>query len=132
MLVVVVLALSGCDDEVPIGPLDSGLWGGVGIALVITEAGADVELDCAAGEVTEPFEPRRDGSFDLAGIFSPGQGGPAREDDPPEILPARYRGTVDGRRMSLEILQVEGEGDPPVIGLFDLERGGTPQLRKCV
>jgi hypothetical protein len=41
------IACSSSDDVT--GPVAAGAWGGVGISLVATEQGAQLEFDCALG-----------------------------------------------------------------------------------
>ena len=106
----------------------TGAWGGEHIVLEVSEKGAEVELDCAHGEVTQHITLGKHGDFDVAGTFSPEHGGPVRRDENPQPAPARYFGRVEGDTMSLTVtLGKEKEK----VGDFTLTRGSRPNLTKC-
>lgn len=124
---VALAALVACGDP-PTGPLSAGAWGGVGIAFVVTAAGADVELDCAHGRVEARVVLDGDGRFDLPGFMVP-EGGPVREGEEPPREPVRFAGEVRDGRMTLEIVWTDTGS---VAGPYELERGREPELRKCL
>ena len=95
--------------------------------LVVTDLGADLEFDCAVGQIEERLD--SEGEFDLWGSYTPGMGGPEREDDPPVPQAARYTGSLEGERLTFSIV-LEESG--LVLGPFELRRGGDPLLRKCL
>src|ERR1700716_3009485 len=74
---IVLLALStvllpaGIQAAPDAGSVASGTWGGEHIVLEVSEKGADVELDCAHGEVTQHITLGKHGDFDVAGTFTP-------------------------------------------------------------
>jgi hypothetical protein len=47
----------------------TGAWGGEHIILEVSENGAEVEFDCARGQVTQPITLDKHGDFDVAGHF---------------------------------------------------------------
>ena len=120
-------APAACTDH-PTGPLPSGQWGGIGISFDVLGDSTVIEFDCAAGVVRAPIQLER-GRFRQPGDYIVGQGGPIREDEPPDVRRAWYTGVVSGRRLELTI---EVEGFPQVRGPFQLDRGRTPVLRKCL
>ena len=67
------------------GVVPGDFFGGEGVLLNIRDFGADLEWDCAAGQIEEAFETAGDGSFDLEGTHTSGVGGPIREDGPPRV-----------------------------------------------
>jgi hypothetical protein len=107
--------------------LPAGAWGGDHIALAVTAEGAAVELDCAHGTVEERIEIDGDGRFDAGGTFVREHGGPVREGEE-DSQPARYAGRVEGRTMTLTITRAGGE----MLGPYELTRGRTPRLTKCL
>ena len=106
--------------------LAPGVWGGEHITLQISEAGGDVEFDCAHGQITQPIVIDEHGNFDLAGTFTAEHGGPVRRDEQTPDTPARYSGHVDGSTMSLTV-KVGKE----TVGTFALSRGAQVNLTKC-
>ena len=106
----------------------TGAWGGEHIVLEVSEKGAEVELDCAHGEVTQHITLGKHGDFDVAGTFSPEHGGPVRRDENPQPAPARYFGRVEGDTMSLTVILGK---EKEKVGDFTLTRGSRPNLTKC-
>jgi hypothetical protein len=106
--------------------VSTGTWGGDHIILEVSEKGAEVEFDCAHGQVTQPMALNQKGDFDVPGTFSPEHGGPVMRDEAVTSNPARYSGHVGGDTMALTVTQGKEN-----IGTFTLTRGGQPKLRKC-
>ena len=104
----------------------TGTWGGEHIILEVSEKGAEVEFDCAHGQISQPVALNQQGDFDVPGTFSLEHGGPVRRDEQVTSNPARYSGHVRGDTMTLTVTR-EKEN----IGTFTLTRGGKPVLRKC-
>jgi hypothetical protein len=127
-VVIGLAALAGCSGTI-IGISTGESFGGVGVLLVVREVGADLEFDCATGRIEEPMTFSADGTFDVAGTFTPGTGGPVREDDPPIPEAARYMGVLRGDRLTLSAILVE---DGTTIGPHELRRGEQPLLRRCL
>jgi hypothetical protein len=102
-------------------------WAGEHIILKVSEKGADVEFDCAHGQVTQPITLDKHGDFDVAGTFTPEHGGPVRRDENPASASARYSGHVDGDTMSLTVSLGKEK-----VGTYALVRGSRPRLTKCL
>ncbi len=108
----------------------TGSWGGEHIRLVVTETGATVEYDCAAGRITEPILPDNDGTFQASGIHVFERGGPLRLGEPPaKAYPALYRGWTDGSEMRLTVTLLDTGRE---VGTFSLGLGRQPLLEKCL
>ncbi|MGI9626874.1 MAG: hypothetical protein ACR2QM_08570 [Longimicrobiales bacterium] len=133
LIVTLAVALSliaaSCSDPLPNGPLPQGIWGGEGVRMEITSAGATLEFDCASGTIDEPVAVT-DGRIDVDGTFTLGQGGPVLEDEVPDTRTARYLGTARGNTLTLEV-RFEGLGGaaPPT---YVLTRGDEGLLRRCL
>jgi hypothetical protein len=108
-------------DQVPRGD-----WGGAHVRLTVTDAGAQVEFDCAHGSLDEPLVLDASDRFDVKGTLV-GEAGPIRKDDTQNAQPARYRGETDGQNMSLEVTLEGGASG----GTFSLAKGGRASLVKC-
>lgn len=106
----------------------SGIWGGMHIGLVVADTGATAEYDCAHGRITETIRPNSNGRFDARGVHFREHGGPVREGEIENPLPAIYTGHIGGDRMTLTVTLESGEK----IGTFDLTRGGSPNVFKCL
>jgi hypothetical protein len=104
-----------------------GRWGGVHVALTLTDSGGMIEYDCAHGGLGGPVRLDRAGRFDIAGVHVREHGGPVRVGEVPDSLPARYLGHVRGDRMTLRVLV-----GPDTLGPFELRRSAEPQLFKCL
>lgn len=104
-----------------------GSWGGVHAGLTLTPEGGAIDYDCAHGSLVAPV--RRDGTgrFQVAGFHVREHGGPVREGEIPDSVPATYLGQVNGDRMTLRVL-VGGD----TLGPFALQRGVAPQLFRCL
>jgi hypothetical protein len=105
----------------------TGAWGGEHIVLKVSEKGADVEFDCAHGQVTQPITLDKHGDFDAGGTFTPEHGGPVRRDENTPSASARYSGHVGGDTMSLTVTLGTEK-----VGTFTLVRGSRPRLTKCL
>ena len=104
----------------------TGTWGGEHVRLEISKTGAEVEFDCAHGQITQPIALDKRGNFDVPGTFIPEHGGPVRSDETPPSNPARYSGHLDGDSMNLTVTR-EKEN----LGSFTLIRGSQGTLMKC-
>jgi hypothetical protein len=106
-----------------------GRWGGEHVALELTSAGGTVEYDCAHGGLTQPVRPGARGEFEALGVHVREHGGPIREGERPDSVPARYVGRVSGDRMTL---RVYAGSRPDTLGPFELRRGGEARVFKCL
>ena len=107
----------------------TGRWGGDHVAFELTPAGGTIEYDCAHGGLTQPLRPGARGEFEAIGVHVREHGGPIREGERPDSVPARYVGRVTGDRMTL---RVYAGSRPDTLGPFELRRGGEPRLFKCL
>ncbi len=128
---VVLLALSSVfQPDLQAAPdvsaVATGTWGGEHILLEVSEKGAEVEFDCAHGQITQPITLDKHGDFDVAGTFTPEHGGPVRRDENTPPSPTRYSGHADVDTMSLTVTLGK-----ETLGAFTLTRNASPILRKC-
>ena len=107
----------------------TGNWGGAHAGLEITAEGARIEYDCAHGTIDGPIVPDRAGRFAAAGIHTAEHGGPVREGEEGTGRPARYRGRVTGKRLTLAVTLTDTGED---LGTFTLTRDAPPRLTKCL
>jgi len=107
----------------------AGSWGGMGIRIEVTETGAQIEYDCAHGTISEPLLLDADGRFDVKGLHFREHGGPVREGEEARGDPVRYTGRVTGENMTLT---VRSEGSDTHAGSYELVRGKTGRLHKCL
>lgn len=129
-LLVVSFAAAGCDPARTSPPsVIIGTWGGDHAGLVATPDSGTMEYDCAAGRITEPLRPGADGRFVATGTHTPGHGGPARIDEVLPLRPARYTGRVDGDQLELTVVMTDSN---VVVGTFQLTRGRSPRVFKCL
>ena len=121
-------ALAACATmTAPGGPI-TGQWGGPHIGLTLTEAGGQIEYDCAAGTLTEPLTPRPNGDFEVQGTHTPGHGGPAIEGEIMPIHRVRFTGNVRGDRMHMTGRVENGV----LLGPFALRRGAEVGIFRCL
>jgi len=127
---VLTFLLAGCvtSTDKKIEPL-SGNWGGQHVGLTLDASGGKLEYDCAAGVIYGPVILDPLGEFHEKGTHTPGTGGPVRQDEVPQALPALYHGSVRGERMTLRVI-VPSNGT--VIGPFELILGSAPILMRCL
>jgi hypothetical protein len=107
--------------------IQSGTWGGKGIVVRVSDAGATVEYDCAHGTI-EGLEPGRDGGFEARGTHTAESFGPTRRGAEPPTRPARYTGRVSGDEMTLTVTLTDTLEE---VGTFSLGRGRRTRIVKC-
>jgi hypothetical protein len=127
-LLITACAPAATSDNRP-GAAITGPWGGDHVRLELTPAGGAVEYDCAHGGLTEPVRPGPRGDFDVRGVHVREHGGPMREGETPDSMPARFVGRVAGDRMTL---RVYAGTRPDTLGPFELRRGGEARVVKCL
>jgi hypothetical protein len=106
-----------------------GSWGGAHISLQVTEKGGVFELDCANGVIEDPLALDPMDRFDCKGMYVREHGGPAHGGERPDVHPARFSGSSDGKKMTL-MIKLTDTGQ--TIGEFTLILGREPQLTKCL
>lgn len=102
-------------------------WGGNHVRLILKPTGADIEFDCAHGEITEALMPDAEGHFDVEGTFQR-EGGPTRLAETTKGRPARYVGRVTKDSMTF---QVHLKDTDQITETFTLARGSQGRLWKC-
>jgi hypothetical protein len=127
---IALLVLTSSTARVQAAPgsrsVPSGVWGGEHVVLQVSEKGADVEFDCAHGQITQALTTDEHGDFEATGTFTPEHGGPVRRDETRPISSARYTGYVGGEGMTLTITLGKEN-----VGTFTLTHGSRPMLTKC-
>lgn len=123
----------GCASGTPVNPSDgrvaSGLWGGEHVSLAVSSAGAQIEFDCASGQIATPLTIDSQGRLSVEGVYMPGHPGPIMVGEDPPRRPARYSGRVDGHTMTFDVLLTDSN---QTIGPFTLALGQTPRVLKCL
>ncbi len=104
----------------------AGTWGGEHVVLEVSKSGAQVEFDCAHGQIAQPITLDKHGDFNVAGTFTPEHGGPVLRDENTPPVQARYSGHVEGDTLSLKVMLEKEE-----VGTYTLTRGSQTMLRKC-
>ena len=123
-----LLASAGCNTLEPPSELSPGSWGGEHLLLVVEADSAQLEYDCATGVMYLPVSVNGDGTFTASGIHYLGHGGPVGQDGL-EPHPARYEGRIRGSRMTLTVTMTDRA---TAVGTFELERGRTAHVFKCL
>ena len=127
LLISVFAVMSSENKNQPL-PSAETVWGGTHVRLVITSNGAEVEFDCAHGEIKGPFKTDAHGRFDVPGTFVRERGGPVRSDETESGEPVRYSGRIEGDKMSLTITLSHNNEK---LDEFSLTRGSQGRLFKC-
>ena len=107
----------------------TGSWGGLHVGLEITAEGARLEYDCAHGTIDGPIVPDRAGRFAAVGTHTAEHAGPIREGEPDAGRPARYRGKVAGKTLTLTVTLTDSGEE---VGTFTLTRDATPRITRCL
>ena len=105
-----------------------GTWGAQGIAMEVSDNGAEIGYDCAHGSITEKIVPDAQGRFSARGLHVREHAGPIRADEDQKGQPATYRGSVSGDTMSLTVILSDSN---ETIGTFTLTHGKSGRLRRC-
>jgi hypothetical protein len=126
-----VAAASGPSPTPRPAAVPEGSWGGAGIRVEVAAHGARVEIDAAHGQTAGPLALDAEGRFDVAGTLARERPGPVRPADlEGKGDPVRYRGSLEGDTLTLEILPGAGKGE--VLGPLKAVRGAPPRLRKML
>ena len=104
-----------------------GTWGGQHIHAEVTERGADIEFDCAHGNIAQKIMIDGSGRFEVGGKFSAEHPGPTRDDESSSRT-VQYRGSVKDNEMDLTIFDPKTKED---LGSFRLKLGNEGRLMKC-
>lgn len=107
----------------------TGTWGGPHVSLEITGEPARIEYDCAHGTIDGPIKLDREGRFEAAGTHETEHAGPVRAGEEGSSRPARYRGQVTGKTLTLTVTLA---GSSEEVGTFTLTQGAMGRLFKCL
>jgi hypothetical protein len=105
-----------------------GTWGGEHLALTVTDDGATLEFDCAAGKIATPLVTDTDGRIVAAGDYTPEQPGRVRPDEPPASRGAQYTGQLTGDTLVLSVALAESK---ETLGPFTVVKDAPARLHKC-
>ena len=106
-----------------------GDWGGMHVRMKVSRDGAQLDFDCAHATIARPLRLDRGGRFDVPGLYAREHGGPVRADENQSGLPARFRGQLAGRTLTLSVML---DGSTESIGPFTLRFGQAPRVVKCL
>lgn len=127
-----LLTFASCGQASPSDPgpraVANGTWGTARALLTVESSGARLELDCGYAEVTGALTLDDAGRFDKMGTFVREHGGPIVQNEPLDSHPARFSGSVTGRKLTLKVTPTDGVEGP---GTFELTLGEPAQLVKC-
>jgi hypothetical protein len=133
VIVVALLAAivgSGARAESAQTPVPGGVWGGKGIQLTVTAAGATIDYGCDTATIDERLLlSGSSGKFTARGTHSFGRGGPRHPDDrASKGHRARYEGTLNGSSMRLSVFLPDLDRR---VGEFTLQLGQRAALERC-
>ena len=133
--IVWLLALAGAPPatQPPASPAPrqtvmAGAWGGAHAQLEVTAEQTRIELECAYGLIPGPIEVDKGGRVDFSGSLIREGGGPGAETDAGAGEPARFRGRLSGKTLTLTVTLV---GPAQDLGTFKVIHGRPARLGKC-
>ena len=100
-------------------------WGGEHVRMTVTPTGAQLEFDCATGNILEPLPLDSGVEFKLKGNHTREHGGPIRKGEQSRDSEAVYSGKIVGRKMYLTLTIADAKQT------FVLERGKPGHIMKC-
>ena len=106
----------------------TGGWGAQGIAMQVSDTGAEISYACAHGTITEKIVLDDRGNFSVHGRHVQERPGPTRIDDDQNGKPATYRGSVTGDTMSLTVILSDSN---ETVGTFTLTHGKSGRIMRC-
>ena len=113
-------------DPAPPAPVAPGSWGGAHAQIEVKDEETRIELDCAHGVIPGGFAVGKNGAVDTLGALV--QHGSRAETDAGQGEPARFRGTLTGKTLTLTVTLVGPSQD---LGPFKLVRGRPGRLATC-
>ena len=125
-IVLALLAAAAVADPPPPAPVAPGSWGGAHAQIEVKDEETRIELDCAHGVIPGVLAVGKDGSVDTLGALV--QHGSRAETDAGQGEPARFRGTLTGKTLTLTVTLV---GPSQELGPFKLVRGRPGRLATC-
>lgn len=125
-IVLALLASGALADPAPQAPVAPGSWGGAHARIEVKDEETRVELDCAYGVIPGVLAVGKNGAVDTLGALV--QQGSRAETDAGQGEPARFRGTLTGKTLTLTVTLVGPSQD---LGTFKLVRGRPGRLAAC-
>jgi len=107
----------------------SGVWGGEHLGVTVTSSGAQLEFDCAHGNIDQPLTVDEAGKLAIVGTFVREHGGPIRSDEKEDKRRTLYSGQLKGDTLTITVTLVESNEQ---VGTFTVTRGAEPIVRKCL
>jgi hypothetical protein len=95
----------------------------------VTDGGADIEFNCARGNISQRLALDAQGHFQFQGTYKAETPAPASDGGAPNGsgTTATYAGVLSGSSLHLEV-SIEGQDTPRT---FDLVQGDQGHLAKC-
>ena len=106
-----------------------GAWGGAHVQMEVNRDGAQLDFDCAHATINQPLKLDRSRRFDVPGLYAQEHGGPIRADEDQSGRPARFKGNLNGKTLTLTVTL---DGSAESIGTFTLRFGQLPRVVKCL
>jgi hypothetical protein len=128
-IVLALLVARALADPVPSAspaPVAAGSWGGAHAQLEVKGEETRIELDCARGVLPGVLAVGKNGAVDALGTLV--RHGTRAETDAGEGEPARFRGTLTGKTLTLTVTLVGPSQD---LGTFRLKQGRPGRLAAC-
>lgn len=128
-----LLALAGVPPEAAVSPapkqaVTAGAWGGAHAQMEVTPQETRFELDCARGLIPGPLEVDKSGRVDTSGSLIREGVGAGAETDAGAGEPARFRGKLAGKTLTLTVTLV---GPAQDLGTYKLTLGRPARLGQC-
>jgi hypothetical protein len=108
--------------------IQSGIWGGQHIGMIVSDSSATLDYDCAHGTIDEPIITDDNGMFSVTGIYVFEKGGPIKLGEILDKHPAVYEGSIKGKEMTLIVKLTDTD---VVIDTFSLTFKAEPIIYKC-
>ena len=116
--------LAGCDNPFPPGALVRGTFGGNNAGLMADDTSAHVHIGCTYGDVHQAIVLDMSSRFDVAGE----QNITAYPVGPGVLHPARFTGSIDGRKMTLTVTLTD---TAVTLGPVSLTLDKEPNMGPC-
>jgi hypothetical protein len=126
VLALAVAAAMAAEPPQPPAPVAPGSWGGAHAQIEVKDEETRIELDCAHGVIPGGLAVGKNGAVDTLGALV--QHGSRAETDAGLGEPARFRGTLTGKTLTLTVTLVGPSQD---LGPFKLIRGRPGRLATC-
>lgn len=118
--------LIGCAGNSQV--IQSGIWGGKHVGMVISDSSATLDYDCAHGSIVEPIMADENGMFNVRGVYVIEHGGPIRLGEILDKHPAEYYGNIKDKEMTLIVKLTDTD---VVVDTFYLTFEADPIIYKC-